>query len=51
MVEVTRLFVSMATYDASSQRFDIAGVMGPDEFHDGYPDTPGQGCVTTPTRM
>lgn len=43
MVEVTRLFASMATYDASSDRFDIAGVMGPDEFHDGYPDAPGQG--------
>lgn len=43
MVEVTRLFVSLATYDASTDRFDIAGVMGPDEFHDGYPDAPGRG--------
>ncbi|CAN5119780.1 hypothetical protein BH09ACT10_BH09ACT10_00070 [soil metagenome] len=43
MVEVTRLFASLATYDAVKDRFDIAGVMGPDEFHDGYPDAPGQG--------
>ncbi|WP_404380357.1 beta-phosphoglucomutase family hydrolase [Knoellia locipacati] len=43
MVEVTRLFASLATYDAAEDRFEIAGVMGPDEFHDGYPDAPGQG--------
>ncbi len=43
MVEITRLFASLATYDASTDRFDIAGVMGPDEFHDGYPDAPGEG--------
>lgn len=43
MVEVTRLFASLATYDEADDRFDIAGVMGPDEFHDGYPGAPGQG--------
>ncbi len=43
MVEVTRFFASLAAYDATADRFDIVGVMGPDEFHDGYPDTPGQG--------
>ena len=43
MVEVTRFFASLATYDASTDRFDIAGVMGPDEFHDGYPGAPGLG--------
>jgi trehalose/maltose hydrolase-like predicted phosphorylase len=43
MVEVTRLFASLATYDAADDRFDIAGVMGPDEFHDGYPDAGGEG--------
>ena len=43
MVEVTRFFASLATYDATDDRFDIAGVMGPDEFHDGYPHAPGQG--------
>ncbi len=43
MVEVTRLFSSLASYDATDDRFDIAGVMGPDEFHDGHPGAPGQG--------
>lgn len=43
MVEVTRLFASLATYDAATDRFDISGVMGPDEFHDGYPESPGEG--------
>lgn len=43
MIEVTRHFASRATDDATQDRFDIAGVMGPDEFHDGYPDAPGLG--------
>ena len=43
MVEVTRFFASLATYDEAEDRFDIAGVMGPDEFHDGYPQAPGKG--------
>ncbi|MFZ5870519.1 MAG: beta-phosphoglucomutase family hydrolase [Actinomycetota bacterium] len=43
VVEVARLFASLATYDAADDRFHIAGVMGPDEYHDGYPDAPGQG--------
>ncbi|WP_258934290.1 hypothetical protein [Nesterenkonia pannonica] len=33
----------MAQYDAEADRYDIDGVMGPDEYHDGYPDTPGSG--------
>lgn len=43
LVEICRLFVSMTQYDAAADRFDIDGVMGPDEYHDGYPDTPGSG--------
>jgi HAD superfamily hydrolase (TIGR01509 family) len=43
IIEVTRLFVSLASYDATDDRFHIVGVMGPDEYHDGYPDTPGSG--------
>lgn len=43
LVEVARLFTSLAEYDPVDDRFDITGVMGPDEYHDGYPDTPGQG--------
>jgi trehalose/maltose hydrolase-like predicted phosphorylase len=43
IIEVARLFTSLATYDGDEDRFHIDGVMGPDEYHDGYPDTPGQG--------
>ena len=43
LVEVARLFASLAVYDPADDRFDISGVMGPDEYHDGYPDAPGQG--------
>jgi len=43
MVEIARFFASMATYDRLEDRYHIRGVMGPDEFHDGYPerDQPG----------
>ena len=43
LIEVARLFASLATYDADEDRFHIDGVMGPDEYHDGYPATPGMG--------
>lgn len=43
IIEIARFFVSLATHDEAADRYDIAGVMGPDEFHDGYPDAPGEG--------
>ncbi|RJN32478.1 beta-phosphoglucomutase family hydrolase [Nesterenkonia natronophila] len=43
LVEVSRFFVSMTEYDAAEDRYSIDGVMGPDEYHDGYPETPGSG--------
>lgn len=43
IIEVTRLFASLAEHDTATDRFHIAGVMGPDEFHDGAPDAPGSG--------
>ncbi len=43
LIEVARLFSALAVHDPADDRFDIEGVMGPDEFHDGYPDAPGQG--------
>lgn len=43
IIEVARLFSSLAVHDPVDDRFDITGVMGPDEYHDGYPDAPGQG--------
>ncbi|NMR32490.1 beta-phosphoglucomutase family hydrolase [Crystallibacter degradans] len=43
IIEVTRMFASLATFDPAEDRYHIAGVMGPDEYHDGYPDAPGAG--------
>jgi len=38
LVEITRFFSSLTEYDRLEDRYHIRGVMGPDEFHDGYPD-------------
>jgi len=43
IVEVARFFASLAERDPESGRWDLRGVMGPDEFHDGPPDAPGTG--------
>ena len=37
MLEIARFFASLAEYDSSRARCVIRGVMGPDEFHSGYP--------------
>jgi trehalose/maltose hydrolase-like predicted phosphorylase len=37
-LEIARFWASIATYDPQTDRYDIKGVMGPDEYHDGYPD-------------
>ncbi|MEO7015432.1 MAG: HAD-IA family hydrolase, partial [Leifsonia sp.] len=36
-LEVARFFADLAVFDPSLSRWRILGVMGPDEFHDGYP--------------
>jgi trehalose/maltose hydrolase-like predicted phosphorylase len=43
MLEIAKFWSSLATYDPAADRYDICGVMGPDEYHDGYPwrDEPG----------
>jgi alpha,alpha-trehalase len=38
ILDIARFLVSLCRYDATSERYHIAGVMGPDEYHDGYPD-------------
>lgn len=38
IVEVARLVASMAEYDQAADRFHLRGIMGPDEYHTGYPD-------------
>ncbi|GAB3326415.1 glycosyl hydrolase family 65 protein [Geodermatophilus aquaeductus] len=43
LLEVAAFFADLATYDRSDDRYDICGVMGPDEYHDALPwrDRPG----------
>ncbi len=37
ILEVARFFASLAAYDRDRDRYVIRGVVGPDEFHTGYP--------------
>ena len=43
LFEIARFWASIARHDDSVDRYDIRGVVGPDEYHDAYPDahTPG----------
>ncbi len=43
LIEIARFWASLAEYDPEDDRYHLRGVMGPDEFHDGYPDSPGSG--------
>lgn len=43
IVDVARLFASMAEFDPADDRFHLRGVMGPDEYHTGSPGDPGGG--------
>ena len=38
MVEIARFWASKVVYSESRDRYEILGVMGPDEFHEKYPD-------------
>ncbi len=37
MLEIARFWASIAHYSAERDRYEIHGVMGPDEFHERYP--------------
>ncbi|AIT79179.1 glycoside hydrolase family 65 protein [Novosphingobium pentaromativorans] len=43
LFEIARFWASIATFNQIRGRYEIRGVMGPDEYHDRYPwsDTPG----------
>jgi beta-phosphoglucomutase family hydrolase len=43
ILEIARFWASIATFGGERGRYEIRGVMGPDEFHDGYPDSPTPG--------
>lgn len=38
MLEIARFWSSASSYNRSLDRYEIKGVMGPDEYHEGYPD-------------
>jgi alpha,alpha-trehalase len=43
ILEIARFWASKTTYNQELDRYEILGVMGPDEYHDAYPgrDEPG----------
>jgi trehalose/maltose hydrolase-like predicted phosphorylase len=43
MLEIARFWASIARFNAERQRYEIHGVMGPDEFHEKYPGAPQGG--------
>jgi trehalose/maltose hydrolase-like predicted phosphorylase len=38
LLEIARFWASLASYDPERDRFEIKGVVGPDEYHTAYPD-------------
>ena len=43
LAEIARFWVSRSEFDQTLGRYVIRGVIGPDEFHSGYPDRPYDG--------
>lgn len=39
ILEIARLFSSISTYNEETGRYEIHSVMGPDEYHEAYPDS------------
>ncbi|MGH8315057.1 MAG: glycoside hydrolase family 65 protein, partial [Steroidobacterales bacterium] len=43
ILEIARFWSSIASFNDKRGRYEIHGVMGPDEFHEGYPGSPAPG--------
>ncbi len=43
ILEIARFWASIATWNDDHERYEILGVMGPDEYHDAYPNSGEQG--------
>jgi alpha,alpha-trehalase len=43
IIEVARFMAGLAAYNDALDRYEIKGVMGPDEYHDGYPGAEAAG--------
>lgn len=45
LLSICQFWVSMAQYDKDADRYDIHNVMGPDEFHEEYPNADEHGLT------
>ncbi|MCP9333049.1 glycoside hydrolase family 65 protein [Lentilactobacillus hilgardii] len=45
LLSICKFWVSMVSYDKDADRYDIHNVMGPDEFHEEYPNADEQGLT------
>ncbi len=45
ILEIARFWASLSKYNSSLDRYEIKGIMGPDEFHTGYPDADEPGLA------
>ncbi len=45
MLEIARFWASIAAFNPERERYEIHGVMGPDEFHEKYPGAPQGGLA------
>jgi trehalose/maltose hydrolase-like predicted phosphorylase len=43
ILDIACFWSSIASFDEKRGRYEIRGVMGPDEYHDGYPDSAAPG--------
>ncbi|MFE4609953.1 glycoside hydrolase family 65 protein [Streptomyces niveus] len=43
LVQIARFWADAAVWDSSLERYRVRGVVGPDEYHDAYPDSPAPG--------
>ena len=43
ILEIARFWSSIATYNSSEKRYEILGVIGPNEYHDAYPESKDPG--------
>lgn len=43
LLDIARFWSSIARFNPERDRYEIHGVMGPDEYHETYPDNPDEG--------
>ena len=47
ILEIARFWSSIASFNDERRRYEIRGVLGPDAFHDAYPDAKLRGLNRT----